>query len=81
MLPWGLWRTPQFFFFFDPKTTLRWPPKVWYFWKIPQSLLVIFSSFLFLRKGQERTENTKKFKFGFENLKKIIFKFQKRVKN
>ena len=59
MLPWGLWRT-NFFFFFYPKTKVSWPPKVWYFWKIPQSLLVIFSSFLFLRKVQERTENTKK---------------------
>ena len=49
----------QIFFFFAPKTKFSWPPKVWYFWKIPQSLLVIFSSFLFLRKVQERTENTK----------------------
>ena len=47
-------------FFFDPKTKFSWPPKVWYFWKFPQSLLVIFSSFLFLRKVQERTENTNK---------------------
>ena len=31
-----------FFFFFDPKTKASWPPKVWYFWKFPQSLLVIF---------------------------------------
>ena len=49
-----------FFFFFDPKTKFSLPSEVWYFWKIPQNLLVIFSSFLFLRKGQERTENTKK---------------------
>ena len=55
----------QQFFCFAPKTTFSWPPKVLYFWKIPQSLLVIFSSFLFLRKGQERTENTKKIKIWF----------------
>ena len=33
MLPWGL---------FDLKIKFSWPPKVWYFWKNPQSLLVIF---------------------------------------
>ena len=50
--------------FFYPKTKFSWPPKVWYFWKIPESLLVIFSSFLFLSKAQEHTEN-KKIKIWF----------------
>ena len=50
----------NFYFFLPQKLSSASPPKVWYFWKIPQSLLVIFSGFLFLRKGQKLTENTKK---------------------
>ena len=79
----GSLEDPNFFFFFAPKTMFSWPPKVLYFWKFAQSLLAIFSSFLFLGKGQERTyiKHKKKLKIGFENFFKFFFKSLKRVKN
>ena len=64
MLPWGLWRTK---FFFLPKNHVQLAPQSFVLLENSTELISnFFKFFLFLRKGQEHTENTKK-KFGIEN--------------
>ena len=58
MLPWGLWKTN--FFFFLPKNQGELAPQSLLLLEISTELISNFLSFLFLRKVQERTENTKK---------------------